>query len=724
MRGVCMYHSFLSRVNTSKIGRGPDIPRFFIAYISSIFWFIASQGAMAQIAYLSGWPVTVQAPTGGPVYIADINDDGENELVTTLIGVNGQNALLYAFNNIGTVIPGFPISGGHFWDGDPALSDFDDDGQLEIVVAQNGNLFLRDQQGSAIWTIPYSGPVFQSKYYPFKISVDDIDKDGKKEIVVTCYSGGAVFVFDAQGNVRQGWPVLLTRPTGYTPPPMYESASIGDIDNDGIKEIVLGVDDGTTTSPARVYCFKPDGTLCPGFPVGTTRQSYRSKAVLVDIEDDGYLDIAIGKETTRLYVYRYDGTLFPGYPLIQSARGIAVGDIYRDGKLEMITEADTIRGNDLMTGANLPNFPFSDPAGTYYFSWQGAPNICELSDDPGLEIAAGGATSAIPGNGKLFAFNLNGQVLPSIPSAVLTHRALMSSCAVNDVDGNGTTDICCGSENDEASVPRYSTFYCWDTGYPYNLDNVDWAMDGFDIAHTGRWRRLYHINKASSQLSVVGCQQNPCTLPPDGNLHAVSVTATRQADGTHPAGQDVRYSRTPGCGEYEGPVIDNGNGTYTRYLRAPLAVCTTEVHAWVNEFKLDSCQTIQFSESSGGAPPPIPDGHWIAGTPMGAAKITSDGTTSRMTWDVAACPAPDYNLYSGPLSGVSSYAYDAWQCSLGVSGSADITLASSNVFFLIVPVNGSTEGSHGFTRAGIERPASGVGHCGITVKDISGTCQQ
>jgi|GEM_PF-5631228 len=107
---------------------------------------------------------------------------------------------------------------------------------------------------------------------------------------------------------------------------------------------------------------------------------------------------------------------------------------------------------------------------------------------------------------------------------------------------------------------------------------------------------------------------------------------------------------------------------------------------------------------------------------MGAAKITSDGTTSHINWDVTTCPAPDYNLYSGPLSGVASYSYDAWQCSLGTSGLTDITLDSGNVFFLIVPINGATEGSHGFTSADVERPASGVGHCGITSKDTSGTC--
>ena len=102
-----------------------------------------------------------------------------------------------------------------------------------------------------------------------------------------------------------------------------------------------------------------------------------------------------------------------------------------------------------------------------------------------------------------------------------------------------------------------------------------------------------------ASLSLVPClgQGNPCYLPPDGSLIAVDVTAIRQFGGANPTGQDVRYSRTLGCGNYEGPVIDHGDGTYTRMLRAPLASCTTDIHAWVNEFKLADYQQIIFTNS-------------------------------------------------------------------------------------------------------------------------------
>ena len=66
--------------------------------------------------------------------------------------------------------------------------------------------------------------------------------------------------------------------------------------------------------------------------------------------------------------------------------------------------------------------------------------------------------------------------------------------------------------------------------------------------------------------------------------------------------------------------------------------------------------------------------------------------------------------------------YNTWQCALGAGGSAEVALNSGNVFLVIVPVCGSTEGSNGLTGAGTEIPASGVGHCGITQKNASGTC--
>jgi hypothetical protein len=249
----------------------------------------------------------------------------------------------------------------------------------------------------------------------------------------------------------------------------------------------------------------------------------------------------------------------------------------------------------------------------------------------------------------MFALDMNGAIVPDFPTSVLYHRGTAYRYpTVNDLDQDGDLEFCIGSTNDEFVVPRSSTVYCWTTTHPYNLDNVDWAMDGFDLGHTGRWRRLYHINKASSQLSVISCQGqgNPCYLPPDGSLIPVVVTAVRQTGGQAVSGQDVRYSRTIGCGNYEGAVVDHGDGTYTRMLRAPTADCTTDVHAWVNEFKLQDYQQIVFTNSCFQPP----DAFNLLSPPNGAFN---QPPTVTLTWPaVGSFPnqATSYDLYFGAFA--------------------------------------------------------------------------
>jgi hypothetical protein len=293
--------------------------------------------------------------------------------------------------------------------------------------------------------------------------VDDLDNDGNKEIIVTCFSGGAIFVFDAAGNVRPGWPVIIS-PVGA----MFRSASIGDIDQDGVKEILFGPDN------QKFYCLKPDGTVCPGFPFFTGVGGHRSKPVLVDIDGDGYLEIIFGKENGTLRILRYDGTIFPGYPINYAARGIAVGDVNKDGKFEIFFSRSMllgVQGFDALTTAMLPNFPLTDPSGQFGFS-DAAPNLCDLSDDAGLEIAVGGASMSLAPDGELFAFSLSGQVLPNFPSSRLYQRALTTGCSVNDVDGNGTKDICCGSEN---YVGPTSTVFCWGSSRGFVHEKVPFS---------------------------------------------------------------------------------------------------------------------------------------------------------------------------------------------------------------------------------------------------------
>ena len=72
------------------------------------------------------------------------------------------------------------------------------------------------------------------------------------------------------------------------------------------------------------------------------------------------------------------------------------------------------------------------------------------------------------------------------------------------------------------------------------------------------------------------------------------------------------------------------------------------------------------------AEPPVPDGAVVPGTLL-QVSLNANGTDLDVTWDATTCPAVEYNLFQGPLSGVSTYTYTGAACSLGVTGSATFT---------------------------------------------------
>lgn len=219
-----------------------------------------------------------------------------------------------------------------------------------------------------------------------------------------------------------------------------------------------------------------------------------------------------------------------------------------------------------------------------------------------------------------------------------------------------------------------------------------------------------------------------------GNL-AVRVDHDPDADGTYEDTQTV-YSG-PGSGWSDvtgfslGTMVDgstHGNGRWRLAVTHSIGLCTLAgtLHGWTLQLEGLATTWDCSSVGAGGCvagPKPVPDGRWVPGQPVRAERMNADGSSVRVTWDATSCPAPGYNLYAGPLAGVSTYGYDDWtHCALGTSGQSTLTLAPGDLFFVVVPVSGSIEGSHGRTGTGAERPASGVGHCGVTVKETSGTC--
>jgi len=125
---------------------------------------------------------------------------------------------------------------------------------------------------------------------------------------------------------------------------------------------------------------------------------------------------------------------------------------------------------------------------------------------------------------------------------------------------------------------------------------------------------------------------------------------------------------------------------------------------------------------AGPAPPPVPDGDTVPGTPM-TAGLHENGTDVVVSWDAETCPASDYNLFHGKLARVSLMLINGAECSLGTDGEATFTPPTGNIFFLVASEGADgVESGHGTDGDGAPRPSDGIGLCGITSQSLEGTC--
>ncbi len=171
-----------------------------------------------------------------------------------------------------------------------AAADIDGDGKSEIFAVNSTGPFCLNSNGSIRWELQ-TGDDFESA-----LTLADANRDGQAELYCAAFADRVFYSINA-GSGTVNWKFST-----FGAQKIYSGSSIavGDLDEDGLSEIVLGDDLG------YVYCLNAVGELYWYFP---THKRVHATASLGDVDADGDIEVLIASGDHSLYCLNPGGFL-------------------------------------------------------------------------------------------------------------------------------------------------------------------------------------------------------------------------------------------------------------------------------------------------------------------------------------------------------------------------------------------------------------------------------
>jgi FG-GAP-like repeat len=273
--------------------------------------------------------------------------------------------------------------------------DLDDDGHLEILTSNGREVIILSAETGEFLFRDTVGPPFSYGTYAPMFQVHSFFGKGV-QILVPCFSNKEVLIYDCSNGVRNARILhRLWMDDSYHP-----SIVIGDVNNDGVDEIVIARLGG-------VYVFEPHSGKMISQTIWKSDEERRRNYghfELADINGDGNLEAIIlsDKVTRHLAVLANDGNgnfqplwdrliehIYPNDTTELRYTTNSIRDFNGDGKLEIAVSIFNERKDERWhteilraeTGERLLDLPDQYLRGVQDVNWDGKPEFC-LSHEP------------------------------------------------------------------------------------------------------------------------------------------------------------------------------------------------------------------------------------------------------------------------------------------------------------------------------------------------------
>ncbi len=336
---------------------------------------------------LPNWPKSMQVLSAAGCAVGDIDGDGDYEVVAA----SNSDGFVYAWHvESGDLLEGWPQALGGWYTGivgPPVLADLDSDGDAEVLIAldeessDTDSLYALQGDGSSLW---------QRRYRAIgALTAADLDGDGGVEITLCGYGPGVTnvytYILNSDGQLIKKWKngsqkgtavvdldgdgeselvhctdnsvkaVQLDGRTLWTAK-LYEpfgetgALTVGDIDGDGLSEVYVNSHieaDGFAFS--RVHAFDHRGRLmtAAGFPKTIMGVPANSAPLIGDVDGDGQNELLVGSARTPLMAWEQDGAVTTGFPMLTLAPEAGctptLADLDQDGDIEIIVAGSDSR---------------------------------------------------------------------------------------------------------------------------------------------------------------------------------------------------------------------------------------------------------------------------------------------------------------------------------------------------------------------------------------------